>query len=521
MSTVHKLNPDELEREARGDSVWNDPEPLPQRRHAGNADFPVDLLPEPIQDAAREVARFVKAPLSASALVGLSSVATAIGKRAVVEERAGLKHYPALFLAGIAASGERKSPVFRLMTYPLEEWAEFREEAWKEASRKAKARNSVIDHAIQVARRKAKSAGSLDTVAREVADLEAERMPVPPHPRLFTTDTTEQRVIQLMHERHCAFSVMSGEGRPVLDAIMGKYSGHERTGDAVYLAGISGDTITRDRVGGEEGPESRVIRSPCLNVCILVQPDKYLEAASHRSLRESGALARIWPVWMPSMVGRRIEAVGETGLDAGKMADYNKLIYGLLNHEPPEDAGRPMAHTAVLSTDATEARRVFHNSIETMMGDGGDLGDCKDIASKAVSQTCKMALCLHLASDCEAISQPNSQISQEIWQNAQSIGLWFLNEAIRVQRMADEDPVLESARRVLDWLARTKRKSVTGSNLTQYAPRPRPKAKEASAILELLADHGYLQPENNPRARRPVYAVHPEISQFSQGGGVK
>ena len=32
---------------------------------------------------------------------------------------------------------------------------------------------------------------------------------------------------------------------------MGKYSGDKRTGDALYLAGISGDTITRDRVGGD------------------------------------------------------------------------------------------------------------------------------------------------------------------------------------------------------------------------------------------------------------------------------
>jgi len=289
------LNAERRKRER----IWPEPQPLPSRGAVGTADpFPIDLLPAPLQVAATEAARFVKAPLDAPALVGLSAVATAIGKRAMVEERPGLAHFPALFFVGVAASGERKSPVFRLMTEPLEDWCEAQASAWESAARRAKARNAAIDQAISVARKKAKTAGDLDSAARQIADLDAERVAVPPPPRLFTTDTTEQRVFQLMHDRGGAFAVMSGDGRPVLDAIMGKYSGDNRTGDAIYLAGISGDTITRDRVGTAEGggPESRTIRRPCLNVCILVQPDKYLEAAAHPALRASGALARIWPV---------------------------------------------------------------------------------------------------------------------------------------------------------------------------------------------------------------------------------
>ena len=130
----------------------------------------------------------------------------------------------------------------------------------------------------------------------KMAQEECKRTKVPPHPRMFTSDATEERLFQRMHIRNGEYAVLSGEGRPVFDSIMRKHSGKQRTGDAIYLAGTSGDTITRDRVGNEKGPEDRMIVNPCLNVCVMVQPDKYLEAARHPTLRESGALARIWPV---------------------------------------------------------------------------------------------------------------------------------------------------------------------------------------------------------------------------------
>lgn len=495
--------------------AWPAPRPLPERGDMGEAAaFPLDLLPAPLRDAAREVSRFCKAPEASAALVGIGCLATAIGKRAMVEERPGLLHFPALFMVGIAASGERKSPVFRAMARPLEDWTEAQAEAWEADARRARARNTAIDAAIAKVK---KAAGSdVDAATREIEELDAKREEISPYPRLYSTDSTEQRLFQLMHERGGAFAVLSAEGRPVVDAIAGKYSGDGRTGDAIFLAGVSGDSITRDRVGGEAGPEDRVISRPCLNVCILVQPDKYLEAAAHPALRSSGALARIWPVWLPSLVGTRIEAPAEAGLSGEAMAPYNAMVRRLLSHTPPDDEdGRPAPHRASLSPAAAEARRQFHNAIEQMMGEGGDLSDVRDIASKAVSQTAKLALILHLAADAEILSQPASTIDAATWATAQAIGTWFFEEAIRVQRLADEDPALDAARRVIRWLAAERRKTVNTTDLMQTGPRPRPKAREAIATLDLLEDFNWLRAQTEPGKKRPVYLVHPKLAEFA------
>jgi hypothetical protein len=524
-SIAENARPVPAEWQEGSPTEWREIVPLPERGDLGEAaPFPVEILPAAIRDACLEVARFDKVPAASPAIVGLSCLATAIGKRATVEERKGLEHFAALFFAGIAASGERKTPVVKRMTCPLKEWAESKAQEWELLKQRAIARNRAIDVQLKDIVKNHKS-GNLDVAEQAILDLERQRRTEPPRPRLFTTDATEQRLFQMMHERDGAFAVLSGEGRPVLDAIMGKYSGDGRTGDAIYLAGISGDTITRDRVGSEKGAEDRVIHHPCLNVCVLVQSDKYMEAASHPALRASGALARIWAVWLPTMVGSRIEAEDETGLSASAMGPYNNLLRRILGHvriaeddEDGESGNEP--HVASLSPSAARSRREFHNEVERLMAEGEDLEDVRDIASKAVSQTCKLALVLHIAEDPTVLDEQHSEISPETWARAQTLGTWFLTEAVRVQRQADEYPALKAGRQVVRWIQRERRETFTGSELMQYGPRPRLNARAAEAVLSLLEDHNMVKAERVPGRKKPIYRVNPnllsQVSRFSQ-----
>lgn len=500
--------------------AWDPPRPLPSQ---GDMDesypFPLDEIPAPsITRAVREVARFNKVHIASPALVGFGTLATAIGRRASVVEREGLSHFCSIFFAGIAEVSERKTPVFRQMQAPLDDWCAAQEQQWEEASRKARSRNGAID--AQVKRTKNDKDLSLEEMERKIDDLESQRLTVPPRPKLFTSDATEERLFQLMHDHGGAFAVMSGEGRPVIDAIMGKYSGEKRTGDALYLAGISGDTISRDRVGSADngGPEDRIIRRPCLNVCIMVQPAKWIEMATHQALRSSGALARIWPAWLPSMAGKQHEEHGEAGLRPGDMEAYHDLVRKILDHNPPADEqGRPKPHVVRLNAEAAEGRRLYHNSIQDLMREGAEFSDVRDIAAKAVSQTVKLAMLFHLAQHPEYLGEPESTLTVETWAAAESVGRWFLHEAVRVQRSATDNPAMEHARRVLRWLDRSERDRLTTTILMQEGPRPRPKATEAEAVLDLLEDYGWIRrAPKSLQLRKPVYQVHPDlISQFS------
>jgi hypothetical protein len=146
-----------------------------------------------------------------------------------------------------------------------------------------------------------------------------------------------------------------------------------------------------------------------------------------------------------------------------------------------------------------------------------------DIASKAVSQTAKLALVLHVATDPEALDHRTSTIDAATWAKAQALGTWFMTEAIRVQRSTDENPSIEAARRVLRWLSDEPRESVTSSELMTIGPRPRPHARAAAETLDLLAELGWLRAEQQMGKRRPVYRLHPSFASFASlaGGNVR
>jgi hypothetical protein len=69
------------------------------------------------------------------------------------------------------------------------------------------------------------------------------------------------------------------------------------------------------------------------------------------------------------------------------------------------------------------------------MAEGKDLEDVKDIASKAVSQTCKLALVLHIAENPEVLDEKHSEISAETWVGARQD--WAVRcQVRRVERLA-------------------------------------------------------------------------------------
>jgi hypothetical protein len=94
------------------------------------------------------------------------------------------------------------------------------------------------------------------------------------------------------------------------------------------------------------------------------------------------------------------------------------------------------------------------------------LDDMRDIASKAVSQTCKMALLLHLADNPKLLNQSESTIDQETWLKAEALGKYHLNEAVRIQRLSAEDTAINMAKRILKWIKQSR--SVELSQLPTY-----------------------------------------------------
>jgi len=501
------------------EELWPTPKPLPDITASDDAKgFPFNDLPPVIQQAAQEVARFSKVPLMAPAIVGLGVLSVAVGKKAIMVERDGHELNPTFFFVLIAGTGERKSPVFSYMVKPLDDWAQAREKEHAKEVRMAINNNDMIDGRIKKIKSEAtKSDIDLAELNEQIAHLEKKKQAIPVKPSLYTTDITEEKLFQKMHERDETYAVMSAESRRIMESLMGSNRGGTGTGDNLYLSGFSGDRVSRDRVGSGDGAEELVMYKPSLNVTTMIQPDKFLSLIMHKELRASGLIARLWPVWLPSLVGTRFEQLDEEGLDWEALTPFYNYVTRFIDAvQPLNDKGDLTRHKVTFSSEAQQARLALYNNIEKAMADGNGLDDVRDIASKATSQTCKLALILHLANNPDLLNEATSKIDIATWQKAERLGSFFMKEAIRSQRGADDGEHLRHAKRVLDWLRIKGYTEINAREIQRSAPRPKLSRPELVDVIGVLTEPPYqwLKESGKTAKGNAVYSVHPSLFEI-------
>ena len=111
---------------------------------------------------------------------------------------------------------------------------------------------------------------------------------------LFEDITSERLITRLAANNECAF-VYSSDGRQICNNILGAYR-KNGTDEGIYLKGYSGDTHDTERKMGDLNIR---LNSPCINMLVLVQPEKVYELFESKELYESGFLARCFFVNIP------------------------------------------------------------------------------------------------------------------------------------------------------------------------------------------------------------------------------
>ena len=114
--------------------------------------------------------------------------------------------------------------------------------------------------------------------------------------KLLVEDITIERLIaRLAANKECTF-VYSSDGRQICNNILGAYR-KNGTDEGIYLKGYSGDMHDTERKMGDLNIR---LNSPCINMLVLVQPEKVYELFENKRLYESGLLERCFFVNVPS-----------------------------------------------------------------------------------------------------------------------------------------------------------------------------------------------------------------------------
>jgi putative DNA primase/helicase len=484
---------------SRGSATWPSPQPLVSKIET--EPYPVDALPPAIRAAVEEVASYMQAPLPLVASCSLVALSAAGQHIIDVRRDARLCGPVALFFLMIADSGERKTTLDTMFNAPLRDWqrSRFMEmkpqvDAYKSAHAAWLAENEGVRTAIKDA---AKRGSTTDELKRRLARLTESEPRAPRVPHLFVADETAENLAWRLHSQWPAAALISSEAGVVL-------GGYAMGADKVlgYLALLNILWDGGEFSVGRKTSETFTLRGSRLTCGLQIQEAALLDFISREGplARGTGFWARFLICWPPSTIGNR--PYREPGEMPGLNAYHARLARLLDLKVPLQDDGTLKPAVAHLSAEAKAAFIEFYNAIERELGDGGELHDVRDVASKAAENAARLAALFEvLASDSQV---DGLLVTADSFNSAGRIVAWHLSESRRFFGELAMPQDFADAARLDAWLIeRCRREHATAiqkNHVRQFGPGRLRDAKRLDGALKSLTNLDRLR----IRSERPV-----------------
>jgi hypothetical protein len=307
---------------SESDAEWPEPvslDPPPPPR------FPVKVLSHPLRGWVEAVAVAYQTPVDLPAMAAIGCIAAAVQERVRVRIAPDWVEETCLYSACILPSGERKTPVMREASLPLERWERRACDDDRERVRHLSEKRKLVEKRLAAAREEAARSkkepdriSSEEEVYRLAAELDSLEQPV--LPRLLADDATPEALTSLLAV-HGRIAVISAEGG-LFDLLAGRYSDLPNL-DTVLKA-WSCEPIRVDR---KNRPPEHIAR-PALTMVLAVQPAVFEHLHAREQLRGKGLLARfIYTVPQTALGHRDLEP---PPIPAAVRTDYADRLTGLL-----------------------------------------------------------------------------------------------------------------------------------------------------------------------------------------------
>jgi len=509
------------EAEALTSEVW--PDLLPLDGADAPPPFPTDQLPPVLSRFVEAQAEAFRTSPDLLGTFSLAAVSTVTGGRWRVEPEGpgGWSEPLVLHTVGVATPSGMKSPAMAAALAPLVALeAELRERYEPEAAEAAQLRRIDEKRLAEYETKAAKATPEDPDNYRELAaDLarDLRTKPVFSVPALFTTDSTAERVEQLLAENAERFAWLDAEGG-LFTMLAGRYSAKNGAANLdVFVKGHSGDPVKVQRVGRD--PVN--LNAPALTVGIAVQPSALIAAAKNPELMGRGVFARMLFSWPDLPVVDRSKP--SRSVPAAVAGGYTAAIRDLWAEAEKVEAGSRRA--LGVDPDALDVLRDFFGWTHAERSFGGSLAaeGLDSWAGKLDGQAVRLAGILTLAENPKAESVTMAAATRAVT----LARYYFVPHASRAFGEVDLLPELSAARkcwqavtdarptptRWKEWPAvvskRDVMESVKGSRSLGLNT-----AEGVGAALVTLANSGYLQElpkEPGARGNPSRWAVRPGL----------
>jgi len=278
-----------------------------------------------------------------------AACATVVSRRLKVQVRPGYNELCNLWILVSLPSGNRKSSVQTDAIDPLVKWERDQTEDMEPKIKRITSKRKTAEDRIKKIRSdavKEKDESKREKLEQEVEEIEAELPEIPSPPRLWTSDSTPERLGDLLADNGECIAWLSLEGG-VFDLLQGRYSSGKLNLDLILKA-HSGDA---DRVDWISWPSSS-LRRPLLTVGLSPQPDVLRGLSARPEFRGRGLLGRFLYLLPPSLLGFR--CLEDNPLPSHAKYDYHNGIRAMLDWPAaaPDKKGKENLYTVKLSKKA-------------------------------------------------------------------------------------------------------------------------------------------------------------------------
>ena len=438
--------------------------------------FPFDALGPLLGPAAKALHEVVQAPDAACAQSVLAAAALAAQPLANVtlDGRA----YPlSLFFVTIAASGERKSAVDRLVLQP------FRERQDQLMKQYAQRRQQ---YEVDLKNWNSSTGGASPKRGAGRRMRPAQSPPErPKKPLLLVSEPTIEGLIQQFRDGYPSIGLFSDEA----GGFLGGYSlrAERRMHATAALCKLwDGDPI--DRVRKME--ESTVIQGTRCSLHMMGQ-EILLQCLVHDQLSEGmGLLSRCLIAAPSPMVGKR--SYQEVNLEEDEtLRAFHLQCHLLLDHALGKHGEIPEAlsfRKLSLSPAAKAVWVSYHDHNELRLGLEGSLKEVHRLGNKAPELVLRIAGVLALFEDPSV-----AEITLATVRRASRLVDWYLEEAIRLKSIVAPSVDMLGAEKLLEWLRQRSSPIAWIGEVYKHGPAMFRKAEEARRGLRKLEEHGLVR----------------------------
>lgn len=490
------------------DAAESWPEIQPLMAHVEPEAYPLDAMPSRIRSAVEEVAGYVQAPLPLVASSALAAVSLATQAHVDAQRDDKLQGPTSLYLLTIAASGERKSTCDGYFTQAIRMYEVEQVEAFKPILETYRAdleswemeRAGVRDKIRQLA----KDGKDASKMKNDLRSLERDKPQPPRVPRLMYGDATPEALAFNLATKYPSGGVMSAEAGTVLGAHgMGRESATRNLAQLNVL--WDGGTLSIDR----RTTESFTVAGARLTVGLMVQEAALQDFLSSTGdlARGSGFLARFLVAWPESTQGSRMYTAAPHSWPS--VGAFNRRMDELLRRPVPMDEEGRLSPALMTFVPGAKAAWIdFYNTIEADLGDGGELREVRDIASKTADNAARLAALFQYFEDGSLV------IGAEAFEAGSRIAAWHLYEARRFYGELSVPEDVADAVKLSAWLAqygqRMQVESVSTTKVMQLCTPTKLRKKDVlqRAIVQ-LGEAGHIRFEQDGKSR--IIRINPAL----------